>query len=231
MKVLIFIPVWKRFPEAALTYEGVHRIQDVLLDSGIESTVLVVSSEEEHTKMALSQDFEAVECENFPVSDKHNCGLNYALEYEWDYLFQMGSNNLLSTEYVKELAKGMLSNTYDMIGTDTLFNVLEDRKNMTIFQVRRPHSCIGVGRMISRKSIESAILSNRTLWKPGLNRGLDKSSQDRLNIPKEKVKITECQISVVDIRTSEDINVMNRRPKPIKKEAMIKHFPELKSII
>lgn len=231
MKALIFVPVWKRIPEAALTYQGIHRMCSVLEEIGITTKVLVISSEQDHTEMAIAQDFDVIECENFPISNKHNCGMDYALQYTWDYLIQMGSNNLLTTEYIKELGKEMLTKQYDMIGTDILFNLLEDRENITIFEVKRSHSCIGAGRIISRSAIEKAVKANKFLWEPGLNRGLDKSSQDRLKIDKEKIKITDCRISVVDIRTSEDINNMDRRPKPIKRDRMIYHFPELKSII
>ena len=103
MKVLIFITVWKRPEVTDLTYSGLDRVQSILKEEGIESKVLVVSSEEYHTKRARERGYDVIEVENFPVGTKQNTGMLHALKlnWDWDCMMRMNSNNLLSSMYVR----------------------------------------------------------------------------------------------------------------------------------
>jgi hypothetical protein len=228
-KVLIFIPVWGRFPETKLTYQGVHRIQKILKEENIDSQVLVVSSEKEHTELALEHKFLVTECDNFPISDKHNCGLDYAMSLQWDYLLQMGSNNLLSNIYIRFVAAAIREN-YKMFGGRLFYNILPCKTQMTHFKTRAPYKLSGVGRGIRRDIIEDR-LKIGPVWDQNLNKGLDKSSRENLTTPEDIVAITTTSPpSIVDIRTNEDINDMSSNPRPVDKELFVKWFPELKDL-
>jgi len=228
-KVLIFIPVWGRFPETKLTYEGVHRIQTILKEENIDSQVLIVSSEKEHTDLALREEFLVTECENFPISDKHNCGLDYAMSLQWDYLLQMGSNNLLSNIYIRFVAAAIKEN-YKMFGSRMFYNILPCKTKMTHFKTKAPYKLSGVGRGIRRDIIEHR-LQVGPVWDNNLNKGLDKSSRENLTNPEDVVAITTTSPpSIVDIRTNEDINDMSSNPRPLDKELFVKWFPELKNL-
>lgn len=228
-KVLIFLPVWGRFSETKLTYKGVHRIQKILKEENIDSQVLIVSSEKEHTDLAIKEGFLVVECENFPISDKHNCGLQYAISLEWDYLLQMGSNNLLSNIYIRFIAAAIREN-YKMFGGRLFYNILPCRTKMTHFKTKAPYKLSGVGRGIRRDLIENR-LKVGPVWDNNLNKGLDKSSRENLAKNEDIVAITTTSPpSIVDIRTGNDINTMDSSPRPINKQLFINWFPELKDL-
>jgi len=231
MKALIFIPVWRRVPEAKLTYKGIHRIQKVLKEEEIDSQVLVISSEPEHTELAKKEKFLVTECENFPVGQKHNCGLNYAMSLEWDYLFQMGSNNLLTDTYIQLWAKTAKENV-KIFGTRKFYNILPDREHITEFKTKYAYILSGVGRGIRRDIIEEC-LKTGPVWPEYENKKLDRGSRLKLNVDKtEVVNLTPDNVpTVVDIRTeTEDLNKLERNPKKLDKNYLCKWFPELKDL-
>lgn len=231
MKALIFLPVWKRYNEALITYKGVHRIQKVLKEENIDSQVLIISSEAAHTDEAKKQGFTVVECNNFPVGQKHNCGLEFAMSLEWDYLFQMGSNNLLSNIYIRIWAAASREN-YKMFGSRKFYNLLPDKNHITIFKTKNKYRLSGVGRGIRRDVIE-ARLKEGPVWPPDKNKTLDKESRLNLKVAESEVIsiISDDLPGIIDIRTeSEDLNVMDRNPKKLNKDYLVKHFPELKDL-
>ncbi len=99
-KILFFIPVWQRLEVTRLCYEGLQRFRRYAKDMhGWETSVMIVSSEVEHIDLARRYGFNEEMIPNKPVGNKFNTGLQKALSYsDWDYLFQLNSDDLLANE-------------------------------------------------------------------------------------------------------------------------------------
>jgi hypothetical protein len=103
-KVLIFIPVWGRFPETKLTYEGVHRIQAILKEESIDSQVLIVSSEKEHTDLALEEGFLVEEC--------NSCGFHERRVVDYRVPLVLNFKNRNNRNWLKENLEFLCYNCY-----------------------------------------------------------------------------------------------------------------------
>ena len=135
MKVLIFTTVWKRPEITELVYKGFDRMQSILKEEGVDSEVLVVSSEDDQTKMAKDRGYHVCETENSPLGRKYNNGMKKALELEWDYMLEMNSNNLLSSLYVRIWLAAARENT-PMFGSQHFYVMLNDRIRFKEFKRR-----------------------------------------------------------------------------------------------
>jgi len=231
MKVLIYITVWKRPEATEITYLGLDRVQKILKEEGIDSDVLVISSEDYHTKAAKKRGYKVIEVENFPVGNKMNLGMQKALEYKWDYLMEMGSNNLLSNMYIRAFAAACKEG-FKCFGSGKFYALQSDKSKISIFNVRGRGTFGGVGRGFRRDILEA--IENKKFWKEDINSGLDGSIWRNVIQPEvEKNKINVRRLvnnsypSVLDLKTGEDIN-KHKGEINADIEFLLYWFPELK---
>lgn len=95
IKILFFIPVWGRVPITKLCYQGLIRFMSYA-EKYSDCEVLIVYSEPDHQGLAHQFGFNLVYADNKPIGRKLNIGLEHALKLDWDYLFQLNSDDLLS---------------------------------------------------------------------------------------------------------------------------------------
>lgn len=210
MKVLIYITVWKRPEVTDLTYLGLDRVQNILKEEGIDSDVLVISSEDYHTEKAKNRGYKVIEVENFPVGNKMNLGMQEALKYEWDYLMEMGSNNLLSNMYIRAFAAACKEG-FKCFGSGKFYAMQEDKSKVLVFHIRGRGTFGGVGRGFKREILEN--ITDNKYWKEDINSDMDASIWKNVVRPEiEKSKLTVRRLvnnsypSVLDIKTGEDVN-------------------------
>jgi len=100
MKVLFFIPAWERRDITRICYEGLKR---VIADAPpkIECEAFIVASNDADEKLADEFDFTVYRHENHPLGAKFNAGMKEALKKEWDYVWQLNSDDVLSTDIWK----------------------------------------------------------------------------------------------------------------------------------
>ena len=104
MNLLAFIPTYNRRQTTAVTFPAL-RAAIARAPEPIRVTVLVVVSNREDQHLAEQNGFHTVWAPNQPLGRKFNAGLKHALEnYQWDYLFQMNSDNLLHQEFWQHFA-------------------------------------------------------------------------------------------------------------------------------
>lgn len=103
--------------------------------------------------------------QNFPLGAKKNYGLSQAMKKDFDYLIEIGSDDIFKNEFLNlytwdkdvfALSDFILMNTVD----------LECRR------IAKHHAYFGSGRAISK----NALIKTGNLWADKLNKGLDNNS-------------------------------------------------------
>ena len=232
MKALIFISVWKRPEVTDLTYSGLDRVQSILKEEGIDSEVLVVSSEDYHTENAKKRGYHVIQVENFPVGNKFNLGMIEALKHDWNYLMEMGSNNLLSNLYVRSFAAACKENLA-IFGSAKFYALQRDKKHVCIFNVKLPGGFGGVGRGFRRDTLEA--IENKIWWGEMKNIRLDSSIwalvvDKQIKKDKQSVRrlVNNSYPSVLDVKSEEDLN-QHRGDTEADLDFLTHWFPELKN--
>ena len=178
MKLLIMIPVWGRPEITSLTIRSLE-CSPPPFDY---RAVFVVSKEDPHyeTLCRLIPLHQRFETPNFPLGRKRNQGLTYALGFDWDYMVEMGSDNVW-TPKLWEFLMPSFDKTRPMFGIKNLhyYNSLTDK---AVF-VAGYHigwedrvTAIGPGRCIRRDIVERSVF----LWDENAQFGMDGHSANRV---------------------------------------------------
>lgn len=97
MKLLFFIPVWKRPEITEICFMGINRLRG----AGIhEIEALAIISEDEMKPLCEKYNIHWCFYKNEPLGEKKNFGLKEALKMDFDYLIEMGSDDILKNEYL-----------------------------------------------------------------------------------------------------------------------------------
>jgi hypothetical protein len=163
IKLLFFLAVWKRPEITEICFMGLNRLKGL---NRYPIEVLAVISEE--SMIPLCERYGVKWCfhENDYLGAKKNFGLQEALKMDFDFLIEIGSDDLIKNEYL------------DCIKFDrdvlvpaelALLNTEDGRSKRLTFR----HARFGAGRAISRRAIEAV---KGKLWKDDLSRGLDNYS-------------------------------------------------------
>lgn len=229
-KVLVFTPIWGRHKVVQVWHEGVKRLNSYWPEM-FEFIPFGVVSNTEDVRLCDRLGIEHTIAENKPLGAKHNKGLQATKEFNYDYIIQLGSDDVIFNDYLPYLAYAM-NKGVDIAGVEELY--FWDCKNAkgVLFQVMNGiNKVIGAGRIISRKAIEAL---DFTLWADGINSGLDFSSQQKLAAKgfKTEVIITSCPV-VADFKTANNIWTYNHfQGQSITFEEIKKHLSanEIKAI-
>lgn len=107
-----------------------------------------------------------------PLGARHNEMLSLLMREEWDYLMQLGSDDVITpTGYATALSwmrQGCEFGAFVKLG---IVN-----KSRTRYKFHQGMGNMGAGRFISRRVVEK-VLSERNLWPPYLQKGLDGNSE------------------------------------------------------
>lgn len=98
IKILTYIPTWKRPKITRLCYTGLKRAYKAAPD-WLEFRTLIVASNDQDAALAQEFGFDVFRYENKPLGRKFNAGIQHAMKWDWDYLFQLNSDDLLSTDF------------------------------------------------------------------------------------------------------------------------------------
>lgn len=239
MKILTFIPVWKRPEITKLCYDSLKR---TILNApkGFSFVVLIVASNDKDAELASESGFEVFRCENKPLGRKFNQGLEYGLGMgNWDYLMQINSDNVLSVDFWSSF-KEYFQQRQTFFGVDRIYFYDSPTKQMREFQYGA-----GCGiRFIRRDVIEKAGFIEQgdnevfQLWDNGIDSGLDNNSSrnimHRTHIMQYMVRDKRSgRPVVVDIKSSENIHPfsefrMAKNLNTAHREQAMRRFPELK---
>ena len=99
MKILILTPFWKR-PEIVQEYvKSVQRLKSV---ADIQ-LLAILSFEDPNYKEVLDliDGWYFCHADNSPLGKKKNEGLEFAMEFEWDYLLELNSDSIVNSRLLE----------------------------------------------------------------------------------------------------------------------------------
>ena len=148
MKVLVFLAVWKRPEITEICFMGINRL---IKNSRLPVEAFAVISEESMIPLCNKYNIKWTFYKNDPLGEKKNHALNEAMKLEWDYLLEIGSDDLVKDELVELYAPYF--GKYDLFGTKDAVII-----NSADGMCRRLKSdtTYGLGRCMSRKALECA---------------------------------------------------------------------------
>lgn len=199
IKLLVFLAVWKRPHITEICFNGIKRMQ-THPDYDIEAVAVI--SEEEMIPLCERYGINWVMAENNPLGKKKNEGLKFCKQFDFDYLMEIGSDDLVTnsllTNYKQYLSHGFF-------GVRDLA-VIDSETGDCIRVIS--NTTFGAGRVISREYLEKC---NWSLWKDNLNQGLDNNSIFALAKQKVGYKMIQPldKPGVIDLKSSDNIWAFN----------------------
>lgn len=205
MKIVYIIPFFKRLDLTEICFSQIKQQN---------RPVYVAGSEGEKSRL-LAEKYGMIylECENYPVSNKHNELISMLKDVDYDYAVILGSDNFVSSNFTEKIEAVLEENKPDFLQLRGLYFYNQRTKKTTYFS-----GFTGVGRCYSKKALESV---NYKLWSSGLNKGLDGSSFHRLKakgFEPFEVDVLELGVEVVDVKYAENItsHIVTLKGKPVK---------------
>lgn len=199
MRNALIICVYKRHDLERIVIENFKRQSQKF---GFD--VIIVGSEGILSKQ-LADGCHYVECENFPVSNKHNKGLEKAKELNAKGVILMGSDDLVSDSYF-EFIEQFSEQTSELIGLKDLYFYSTKTKKLGYWKgYTSTSTTVGAGRYFSRAILEQM---NWQLWSDKKNKGLDTDCLKRLTkqgINERIFTMEESNVFLVDIKHSRSI--------------------------
>jgi hypothetical protein len=181
-KLLIFLAVWKRPEITEICFMGINRLKKSRL---FDIEAFAVISEASMAGLCSKYGINYCFHENQPLGEKKNFGLGQAMEFEWDYTVEMGSDDVLKDEYLSYIAPHI---GREMIGINNVAYINTETGDCREYQT---NDSFGMGRAVKRSVFERW---GTNVWNPNINRGLDGSSNlffGRRGVMEKKIKCSE----------------------------------------
>ena len=201
-KIVVFTPVWGRHDVLEIWHKGVERIK-AFWPEKIEIIPFCMVSNDEDEAIIKGYGYQYVRCENKPLGAKHNAGLEALRNIEFDYILQLGSDDLITNEYL-EYALAAMNKSIDVFGVDRLyFTEIGTDQACKFILTTQANELIGAGRFISHRVIK---LLDYELWPYDINRGLDMTSQANMSMYEAFPKVISTEnICVLDVKSNTNI--------------------------
>lgn len=198
INLLIYLAVWRRPQITELCFMGIERMKK---HSAYNIKALAVISEPEMIQLCNKYDIEWTMQDNYPLGKKKNAGLKKAKEIDFDYLMEIGSDDLITNE--------LLTQYLDYYGKYEFFGITDaayiESESGVCKRLISEKSTYGAGRIISRRLLDQM---DWTLWSDSIQRGLDNNSllniESKTKVKYHKVKHHEVP-GVIDVKSSENL--------------------------
>ena len=146
MRLLVFLAVWKRPEITEICFIGLRRLRK---NSRHPIEVLAVISEDEMIPLCEKYDVRWTFYKNNPLGEKKNHGVTEAMKLEWDYLIEIGSDDLIKDELLEKYEPYF--GKYEMFGTKDSIIINSENGHCNRLSSDTPY---GLGRCISREVIQ-----------------------------------------------------------------------------
>lgn len=187
--------VWKRPQITEICFSGINRMRT---HPDYDIQALAVISEESMIPLCEKYGVDWVITDNTPLGKKKNEGLRYAEKFEFDYLMEIGSDDLITNELLTSYKKHLGVDFFG-IRDAAYIHSLDGACRRLISK-----STYGAGRMIKRSVLEKM---NWALWDDNKLKGLDNNSVFRM--AREGVFYRQVppmdRPGVIDIKSDENI--------------------------
>ena len=151
MRIAFFLAVWKRPEITELCFMGLQR----LMKHYPNSFAFAVISEKSMIPLCQKYDIEYCEHENLPLGRKKNYGMNQILKKQFDYLIELGSDDLIFND-VFDVYKPYMERGEDFFGSNQMIfvdAVMGVCRHYTAQEAQYGFGW-GLGRCFSRKLLE-----------------------------------------------------------------------------
>jgi hypothetical protein len=160
----------------------------------------VVVGDEEHKNLCGQYDVTHITQANHPATAKFNTGVAYMMFLGVDYVVVMGSDDIMSTDLLKNLIREM-ENGYDLIGISQLYFYAGDGKYRGKLRHLVTHGqYLGVARCIHRRIIGKV----SPLWNAERSWGMDGIALRNIAPHIKTKKLVEGICT--DVKTEENLN-------------------------
>lgn len=195
-RLLIFLAVWKRPHITELCFVGINRLRE---HPDFEIEAVAVLSEPDMIPLCEKYSINYTIHPNEPLGAKKNFGLQYCKDFDFDWLMEIGSDDLILNELLDSYKPYM--DKWNFFGIRDAAYI-----NSETGDCRRliSKSTYGAGRMIKRELLDQV---GWKLWKDGLSKGLDNNSVlafMRMGIDYKQVPHMDFP-GVVDVKSEENI--------------------------
>ena len=172
MTILMLIPVWKR-PEILQRF--VYNMQNCIPDYCGLRPVFILSKEDPDFEQNrwITRLYDYFIWDNFPLGAKLNAAFNHCKQYDWDYMMNMGSDNIY-TYRLWELYETEFIDGADFFGINDcyFYDIVNERAkyikgyNTGVDSNAAP---FGAGRCIARSLLNDIDKLWRDEWQHGLD--------------------------------------------------------------
>jgi hypothetical protein len=175
LRIRVLIPLWKRPEVTKFCFKGLQRL---IAESTHQIDVLCVISESEYIPICEDFGFAWTYHDNDPLGKKINAGVKRALEFEWDYLMMMNSDDIIKAELLDKYYKPFFENLTPFFGINRVtyvkFGTTEAR------DIEYGYSILGIGKCMRRDVVDIAIKRLGELYRSELSKCLDDTMLDNL---------------------------------------------------
>jgi len=186
-KITIVMPVWRRAEILKIVLKQLSKFIDFNKDLFEFRTVFVLSNEDpEHFELFRNimyfkkYDLTIVNYSNDFVSDKTNAGFHEAMKEDFDYIMNIGSDDLIH-EFLLTLYKPYFKIKKPFFGINSLYITDFESKKTVFYKSYNSPFAVGAGRMISREVMNKVYAKYSKLYPEGLQRVLDANSAKRIH--------------------------------------------------
>jgi len=150
-KILILLPIWGREKIVDICFDNLKELQK---EYNIE--VLCVVSEQWAKIKAFKYGFKQVWASNECLGTKMNIGVKEALEYDFDYMMNLGSDDII-TKKLLEIYKPFMQDGRAIFGSTKVAFIDSVGKEIKHFDYG---ILIGAGRMIKKSVLKECVYKN-----------------------------------------------------------------------
>lgn len=202
MKIVLYLAVWQRPEITEICFMGLQRL---MKRTDFEVSAFAVISEESMIPLCEKYGVDYCMFNNFPLGEKKNNGLNEVMKRDFDYLIELGSDDLIKDEVL--VAYKPYFGVRDFLSLTSVCFIDSETGNC---KATEPRTFFGLGRAISKAGLHKAAIrkdGKYRLWRSYLNKGLDNDSAFRLafsGVLEKRVRTTDP--IVIDIKSAVNIH-------------------------
>lgn len=244
-KIIILIPCWNRVNVVKLVSKQLDIFYEANKDK-VDIEVLWILSPEDPKCHEIARVFTDAKhtrtmelAPNNRLGEKLNIGIRKANDMGYDYLMNMGSDDLLHESLI-DLYLPYMEKENKLFGLSNLYVYNQNGETMFFNNYNKPY-VVGAARMIHREVIEKVIKEFGCLYEPTLRRAMDGNSANRM------IKCGYVQTPIntgdfpmlVDIKAGTNINnyasvartgFMRKLTKEVNRNVVEDVFPILKNL-
>tara|TARA_B100001248_G_C27395864_1_gene465501 strand:- start:2835 stop:3701 length:867 start_codon:yes stop_codon:yes gene_type:complete len=161
--VVCLIGIWERLELVKINI-------DLLKKQTMPCKILLIVSSQKDKQFAIQNKVDWIYTDNKPLGRKWQIGLDECKKYNPNAVLINGSDDLLSTNWVKTCYHYIHNKQFDIVGKSNwyLLDLIEKKPYKLMY--KNANILLGAGRMISRNILDQI---NWNLFPLNLNRGLD----------------------------------------------------------